>query len=425
MVDVAKVGVEDGSVQVHLLELEYVLSVVSVWLDRLELGLLFSRQLRECGVVVGPPCFRKLYKLLLKLNFVDVRDDLDAHRALALRQLQVLSFFESLDDGRDLGDTVAEDGPLLCETGLIGLSIFTPGEIERSDAGKERKEDFVVERGQCLTRGQVHAELHLLEGPLKVRESTIAPDSLEGGKGGLLDGIGIVEGLDGIRICAGRHEQVSSVDVDDRVLLVRDYELLEIMEGEVVVTVEVGALPTEDVRFKEGVIEFECHCKVVQGLVEHAKASIASASGQVELSCCLLFLADGDVEIPQGFVKAVELEIKKASEEVETCLLLFLAAGRDGPIEEPPRRLHLVSLDLVIDELGGHRVRIASYDADGVEAEGVLVLWVSHRCLPEELASHEVLLGVHLEDASAQPLVVDGRPVNAERADLLGLAQVL
>jgi len=52
----------------------------------------------------------------------------------------------------------------------------------------------------------VHAELHLLEGPLQVREGTITADSLESGKGSLLDGVGIIEGLDGVRVGACGHE---------------------------------------------------------------------------------------------------------------------------------------------------------------------------------------------------------------------------
>jgi hypothetical protein len=168
MVDIAEVGVKDRSVEVHLFELEYIFSVVSEWLYLIELGLLLWRQVRIRVVVFRLLCLATLNKALLEFNFVHVGDDLDAHGALAFRQIQMLSIFECLDYRRYLGDAVAEDCRLLDEASLVSLAIISFRKAKGSDTGEKRQQYFVVVSGKFLVRSQVHAELHLLEGALEV-----------------------------------------------------------------------------------------------------------------------------------------------------------------------------------------------------------------------------------------------------------------
>ena len=54
----------------------------------------------------------------------------------------------------------------------------------------------------------------------------------------------------------------------------------------------------------------------------------------MELSCGFFLLLDGHVEVIEGLVEVVQLVVKEASEEVETRLLLVLAAALDRGIEE-------------------------------------------------------------------------------------------
>ena len=52
----------------------------------------------------------------------------------------------------------------------------------------------------------------------------------------------------------------------------------------------------------------------------------------MKLSRGLFFLLDGDVEITEGIIEIMKLITQKASEEVETGLLLSLTAALDGNI---------------------------------------------------------------------------------------------
>ena len=69
----------------------------------------------------------------------------------------------------------------------------------------------------------VLAKLHLLKSVLQVGEGTVAPDSLESCQRCLLDCVGIIESFDCVRVCASGHQKIACVDVNDWVLLVRDY----------------------------------------------------------------------------------------------------------------------------------------------------------------------------------------------------------
>jgi len=144
----------------------------------------------------------------------------------------------------------------------------------------------------------------------------------------------------------------------------------------------------------------------------------------VELTGGFLFLLDCDVEVVEGLIEVVQLVVEEASKEEQTGLPLLFAAGLDGDVEEPQSQLNFVSLRWIVNELAVHAVGVAADDADGVQAEGVLVLREAQRGLSEVLTCHQVLFSVHLEDATAQPLVVDGRFVQGVRANLLRLPQV-
>lgn len=72
-------------------------------------------------------------------------------------------------------------------------------------------------------RSLVLAKLHLLKSVLQVGEGTVAPNPLESCQGCLLDCVGIIESFDCVRVCTSGHQKIACVDVNDWVLLVRDY----------------------------------------------------------------------------------------------------------------------------------------------------------------------------------------------------------
>ena len=197
------------------------------------------------------------------------------------------------------------------------------------------------------------------------------------------------------------------------------------MESQIVVTEKVGALASEDVGFMQGVIQLQSNRQVLHSLVQDTKTGIASATCQVELAGGLLFLSDCDVEIVQRIVEPMQLVVEQPSEEVERRLLLLLAAALNGDVQELLGLVHLLVLLVVvyIDVLQG--VGIAAHDADHIEAEGVLVGREADARLAEVLAGHQVLFSVHLEDATAQPLVVGRGFVDVVRVDLLSFAEIL
>lgn len=51
-----------------------------------------------------------------------------------------------------------------------------------------------------------------------------------------MDSVSIIEGFYGVNVGSCGHQKVSSIDMDDWILLVWQDELLEIMEGQVVVS---------------------------------------------------------------------------------------------------------------------------------------------------------------------------------------------
>lgn len=144
---------------------------------------------------------------------------------------------------------------MLLQACSIYLPIITFDKLKRTDAGEHGKEDAVVVLGKLFVGSLMLAKLHLFECLFEVGEGAVAADALEGGEGCGLDGVGVVKGLNGIRIGTGRHQQVSGVNVDQWILLIADDQLLEVVEGQVVVAEEVGALATEDVGLEESLVE--------------------------------------------------------------------------------------------------------------------------------------------------------------------------
>lgn len=166
-----------------------------------------------------------------------------------------------------------------------------------------------------------------------------------------MDSVSIVESLNGICISSCGHEEVTSIDVDKRILLVRDDQLLEIVEGQVVVTEEVSTLASEDVGLVERIIKFKCDREVLHCFIEDAEASIAPSSCQVELTSWLLFLSNGNVEVVQCLVEVMCLVVEQSSEKVQTWLFLINTAALDGNIKEPLGLHHLSKLLVIIHKL--------------------------------------------------------------------------
>ena len=152
-------------------------------------------------------------------------------------------------------------------------------------------------------------KLHLFKCFLQVRERAVAPDPLERGKSCLLHGVGIVERLDGIGVRSCRHQEVASVDVHQRIFLIANDELLEVMERQVVVTKEVCTLATEDVSFKKGLVKFKCNREVFESFIEDAQASVGPTPCQMELARGFFFLLYCHIEVAQCLVELMHLEV--------------------------------------------------------------------------------------------------------------------
>lgn len=70
----------------------------------------------------------------------------------------------------------------------------------------------------------------------QVREGAVAPHSLERRDGRWLNRVSILVCLDSVLVSSRSHEQIARVNVDHRVLGVRQNQPLEVQEGQVVVT---------------------------------------------------------------------------------------------------------------------------------------------------------------------------------------------
>jgi hypothetical protein len=217
---------------------------------------------------------------------------------------------------------------------FIWLVVVTFREGKRSDARKQLEKDFEVEVGELLIWSLVLAKLHLLESTLEIRESAKASYSLEAGQWGLLDSVGVVKCFDCIGVGTSSHQQVSGMDMDHRVLLVRDDQLLEIVESKVVVAKQIGAFASEYVSFVERLVEFESNREVLHGFIEDAQTSISPSSGEMELTGGLFLFCNRHVEVIQRIIKLVHLIIQQSSEEIQTRLLLFFAAAIDCHVQE-------------------------------------------------------------------------------------------
>ena len=70
----------------------------------------------------------------------------------------------------------------------------------------------------------------------QVREGAVAPHSLERRDGRWLNRVSILVCLDSVLVSPRSHQQIARVNVDHRVLGVRQNQPLEVQEGQVVVT---------------------------------------------------------------------------------------------------------------------------------------------------------------------------------------------
>ena len=189
------------------------------------------------------------------------------------------------------------------------------------------------------------------------------------------------------------------------------------MESQVIVTKEVCALASEDVGLLKGLIQLKSNREVLHRFVQYAQASIAPSSSQMELSCGFLFLLNCDIEVVQGIVEVVQLIVKQPSEEVETWLLLLLAATSNGHIQEPLGLHDFLTFLLIVHIELTQRERVASDYADDIEAEGIFVALKAQRGLAKVFASHQVFFRIHFQNSSTQPFVVDRSLINCCRAD--------
>lgn len=120
-----------------------------------------------------------------------------------------------------------------------------------------------------------------------------------------------------------------------------------------------------------------------------------------------LFLCfDGTVEVLERVVEILHLKIEQSPEEVQTRLLVILAAIIDGFIQELLGLKNLLIFNLLVDEVAAHRVRVRAHNRDHLQAVRVLIFRELPPGLREKLACHQVIFMVHSQDALAQPFVV-------------------
>lgn len=81
------------------------------------------------------------------------------------------------------------------------------------------------------------------------------------------------------------------------ILLIRNDQLLEVVESQIVVSEQVSALSSKDVGLLKSFIQFQCNGEILHSFIKDAQASIASSSRQVELTRSFFFLLNSDVEI--------------------------------------------------------------------------------------------------------------------------------
>jgi len=213
---------EHSSVKVHFFELEDVFSVVAVKLQSIKFLLFCSWERRILWNTLHVR-FQLVYnQTLFNFNLGHVWDYLDWHWAVFFFQVEVLVLLELGDHWWNLSYTVVQDLELLLLALFIWLVVVTFWEGKRSDTRKQLEKDFEVEIGELLIWGLVLAKLHLLESPLEIRQGAKTSYSLKAGQWGLLDSVGVVKCFDCIGVGTSSHKQVSGMNMDHRVLLVRD-----------------------------------------------------------------------------------------------------------------------------------------------------------------------------------------------------------
>ena len=74
----------------------------------------------------------------------------------------------------------------------------------------------------------------------------------------------------------------------------------------------------------------------------------------MELPCWLFFLLNCDVEVVKSFVEIVELIIEQTPEEVETSLLLLLAAAFDSEVKELLSLVDFLDFGAIVNVLIRH-----------------------------------------------------------------------
>lgn len=123
------------------------------------------------------------------------------------------------------------------------------------------------------------------------------------------------------------------------------------MESQIVITEQVSTFTTENIRFEERLVELESNGEILQSFIKNAQACVSPSSGQMELSSCFFLLLDRHIEIAQRSIEVMHLEVQQASEEVQTRLLLLLAATLNCYVEELTRLVDFLVFGSIINIL--------------------------------------------------------------------------
>lgn len=145
----------------------------------------------------------------------------------------------------------------------------------------------------------------------------------------------------------------------------------------------------------------------------------------MELASGVLFDRDGHVEVIEGIVELVQLKVDKSSEEIKGGISGVVTGGSNGHIQEVESLGDLLPLELLVDVVFAHGQGVTAHDADDIQTVGILVIREPKRSLAEILRRHQEVLGVHLENASAQPFVVGGGVIHLLLVKSLGSGDVL
>ena len=202
--------------------------------------------------IVGDHCF-------LHFDLFNVGDDLYIQYGVSSFKLEKPIRFVS-------GHQLVKRCNCPCQDLILALDVCWSQLLDSSSFSVEQRLGYFCHFDELIETEPIKLEnqvirLHLLRilkqtlRTCKIGKGTKAPDSLERRDGCRLNSVRILVSLDSILVSSSGHEQVSSVNVHHGVLRVGQDQPLEVQEGQIVVTDEVGAFTPVNVSLLQGLVE--------------------------------------------------------------------------------------------------------------------------------------------------------------------------